>query len=114
MFPKDPQAIFASIKVFFSEAFLLPCITPNRPVTHGSTSATSTTFGISTSSYEDSTDPSSSLRDTPSPVEGIAHNGITRHEELQFVTELSSRDLIGINTPEEFIFFKEVLKALQR
>ena len=83
-------------------------------MTHGSTSATSTTFGISTSSYEDSTVPSSSLRDTSSPVEGIVHNGLTRHEELELVAELSSRDLIGGSTPEELIFFKEVLKALQR
>ena len=110
----NKNTLFIHLNLNSSEAFLLPCITPNRPVTHVSTSATSTTFGISTSSYEDSTDPSSSLRDTPSPVEGIVHNGITRYEELEFVTELSSPDVIGINTPEELIFFKEVLKALQR
>lgn len=106
--------IYASFIYHVSEVFLLPCITPNRPVTYGSTAATSTTFCVSSSSYEDSSDPSSSLRDTPSPVEGMVHNGITRHQELEFVAELSSCDLIGGDSPEELIFFKEVLKALQR
>ena len=100
------------VLLIFSEAFLLPCLTTNRPATFGSTSVTSTTFGISTSSYEDSSNPSSSLRDTPSPGEPIVHNGIARDAELEI--HLNPCDLISGATPEEVIFFKDVLQTVQR
>lgn len=98
-----------------TEMFLLPCITSNRPLTNGSTSGTSTTFCVTSSSYEASSNPVGSASDTSSPVEGInGHNGIVRHEELQVVSELRNQDLTDGNSPEELSFFKEVLKSLQR
>lgn len=52
----------------------MPCVTPNRPPTIASTSATSTSFGISTSTY-----PESSNEATSSTYPSTPHHGDTQH-----------------------------------
>ncbi|EDO32806.1 predicted protein, partial [Nematostella vectensis] len=61
------------------EPVFKPCVTPNRPATIASTSATSTSFGISTSTYQESSnsESASTFQSTPQPPDdkGAAKEG---------------------------------------
>lgn len=57
------------------EPVFMPCITPNRPPTVASTSATSTSFGISTSTYPESSNEATSSTYPSTPHHGESQPG---------------------------------------
>lgn len=57
------------------EAVFMPCVTPNRAPTVASTSATSTSFGISTSTYPESSNEATSSTYHSTPHHGDSQQG---------------------------------------
>lgn len=57
------------------EAVFMPCVTPNRAPTVASTSATSTSFGISTSTYPESSNEATSSTYPSTPHHGDSQQG---------------------------------------
>lgn len=56
------HVIFILFAVSLGEAVLVPCTSPQRPSTRGSTSATSSHFGASSSTYDDSSNSVSGMQ----------------------------------------------------
>ena len=96
------------------EPVFMPCVTPNRPPTIASTSATSTSFGISTSTY-----PESSNEATSSTYRSPPHHGDTQPGGPARVASGGS-DGNGTFTmdpggeSDERKFIRKVISAVQR
>lgn len=96
------------------EPVFMPCVTPNRPPTIASTSATSTSFGISTSTY-----PESSNEATSSTYRSTPHHGDTQPGGPARVASGGS-DGNGTFTmdpggeSDERKFIRKVISAVQR
>ncbi|XP_059154686.1 cilia- and flagella-associated protein 47-like isoform X2 [Physella acuta] len=101
-----------SSSVSSGEAHIVPCLSPTHS-SRPSTSATSSTFQISTSSYESSSTASGSL--TPAHREG-ALNKITFNSELGLEMSLdrAMSAMCPDESTEEGLFHAEVLQAAQR
>lgn len=96
------------------EPLFMPCVTPNRPPTIASTSATSTSFGISTSTY-----PESSNEATSSTYPSTPHHGEPQHGgPVRGVSDGSDTNGTFILGPgaesDERKFIRKVVNAVQR
>lgn len=96
------------------EPVFMPCITPNRPPTIASTSATSTSFGISTSTY-----PESSNEATSSTYPSTPHHGESQHDgPVRGVSDGSDTNGTFVLGPgvesDERKFIRKVVSAVQR
>lgn len=92
----------------------MPCITPNRPPTIASTSATSTSFGISTSTY-----PESSNEATSSTYPSTPHHGDSQHggpaRGVSDGSETNGTFVLGPGVEsDERKFIRKVISAVQR
>lgn len=96
------------------EPVFMPCITPNRPPTIASTSATSTSFGISTSTY-----PESSNEATSSTYPSTPHHGDSQHggpaRGVSDGSETNATFVLGPGVEsDERKFMRKVVSAVQR
>ena len=96
------------------EPVFMPCVTPNRPPTIASTSATSTSFGISTSTY-----PESSNEATSSTYPSTPHHGDSQHggpaRGVSDGSETNGTFVLGPGVEsDERKFIRKVVTAVQR
>lgn len=96
------------------EPVFMPCVTPNRPPTVMSTSATSTSFAISTSTY-----PDSSNEATSSTYPSTPHHGESQQVgAVRGVSDGSDGNGTFVLVPgmesEERKFIRKVVNAVQR
>ena len=94
------------------EPVFVPCSSPNRPATTASTTATSTTFGISTSSYQSSNDGTASYPSTPLHDEPQA--GTHAKEGSDTFDDNATFTVGSAQESAEKKFLGDVVLALQR
>ena len=95
------------------EAVFMPCVTPNRPPTIASTSATSTSFGISTSTYPESSNEATSSTYPSTPHQGESQQGIP----ARVVSDGSDGNgtfIVSGTESDERRFIRKVVTAVQR
>jgi len=99
------------------EPVFMPCATPNRPPTVACTSVTSTSFGMSSSTYPESSNTSSTYPSTPHHGHS-QHGGPAQRVSAQRVSDESETNGTFAVGPavesDERKFIRKVVSAVQR
>ena len=97
------------------EPVFIPCVTPNRPPTIASTSATSTSFGISTSTYPESSNEATSSTYPSTPHHGDTQQGSAAARRVSDRSGTSTTFIVepGVDSDERK-FVRKVIIAVQR
>lgn len=96
------------------EPLFMPCVTPNRPPTIASTNATSTSFGISTSTYPESSNEATSSTYPSTPHHGESQQGGATRVASDGSDGNGTFVLVSGVESEERKFIRKVVTAVQR